>query len=107
MLVSAHKWLFQPKESALVLFRNHERAHEALSFRAGYLSEPNVGLLGSHEAVAIPLLATLMCWGCEGIAGRIDACMGAAELVADYINAHPRLELFERPYLNCLSLATS
>ena len=30
--VSGHKWLFQPKESALVLFADAERAHEAISF---------------------------------------------------------------------------
>jgi L-2,4-diaminobutyrate decarboxylase len=30
--VSAHKWLFQPKESALVLFKDTEKAHAAVSF---------------------------------------------------------------------------
>jgi len=28
---SAHKWLYQPKGSALVLFRNAKTAHDALS----------------------------------------------------------------------------
>ena len=58
--VSSHKWLFQPKESALVLFRDSEKATEAISFGCAYLTEPNVGLLGSHGVTAIPLLATLM-----------------------------------------------
>ena len=43
--ISAHKWLFQPKESALVLFGDTSTAHEALSFGSGYLAFPNVGLL--------------------------------------------------------------
>ena len=43
--VSAHKWLFQPKESALVLFRNEKRAHEAVSFGGNYLATPNIGVL--------------------------------------------------------------
>ncbi len=44
--VSAHKWLYQPKESGLVLFRDPDAAHDALSFAGGYLAAPNVGLLG-------------------------------------------------------------
>src|SRR5207302_10116727 len=44
--VSAHKWVFQPKECALVLFRNVESAHGALSFASCYLATLNVGLLG-------------------------------------------------------------
>lgn len=58
--VSAHKWLFQPKESALVLFKDAKRAHEAVSFGGGYLAVPNVGLLGSHGASALPLAATIL-----------------------------------------------
>ena len=46
--VSAHKWLFQPKESALILFREASRANDAISFGSAYLSTPNVGLLGSR-----------------------------------------------------------
>lgn len=44
--ISTHKWLFQPKESALILFRDPAKAHDALSFGGGYLAVPNVGLLG-------------------------------------------------------------
>jgi len=82
--VSAHKWLFQPKESAMVLFADAARAHGALSFTGGYLARRNVGLLGSHSAApAAALAATLLAWGREGLAGRIDALMEqTAHLVA-------------------------
>jgi L-2,4-diaminobutyrate decarboxylase len=50
--VSAHKWLFQPKESALVLFRHVEKAHAAISFGGAYLAVPNIGVLGSHGAMS-------------------------------------------------------
>ena len=73
--ISAHKWLFQPKESALVLFRDATLAHEAISFGGAYLATPNVGVLGSHGAVAVPLLATLLAWGREGLAARIERCL--------------------------------
>jgi len=58
--VSAHKWLYQPKESGLVLFRDPDAAHDAISFGGGYLAEPNIGLLGSHANIALPLAATLV-----------------------------------------------
>jgi L-2,4-diaminobutyrate decarboxylase len=95
--VSAHKWLFQPKESALVLFADAERAHSVLSFGGSYLALPNVGLLGSHGAAALPLTATLLAWGRVGMAARIDACMAIAERLADAVADHERLELFSGP----------
>jgi L-2,4-diaminobutyrate decarboxylase len=95
--VSSHKWLFQPKESALVFFRDAVAATEAISFGGAYLTEPNVGLLGSHGATAIPLLAMLMSWGREGVAQRIEHCMDMAAQLAEYIGNEARLELFALP----------
>jgi L-2,4-diaminobutyrate decarboxylase len=95
--VSSHKWLFQPKESALVFFRDSVKATEAISFGGAYLTEPNVGLLGSHGATAIPLLAMLMSWGRAGVAQRIEQCMALADQLAEYIGNEARLELFALP----------
>ncbi|NIS37550.1 MAG: aspartate aminotransferase family protein, partial [Actinobacteria bacterium] len=71
--VSAHKWLYQPKESALVLFADETAAHDVMTFGGGYLAVPNVGMLGSHGAAAISLAATLLAWGRQGMEARIDA----------------------------------
>lgn len=95
--VSAHKWLFQPKESALIFFRDEKRAHDAISFGGNYLAAPNIGVLGSHGAVAIPLLATLLAWGREGLAARIDRCMDAADKLAGALSADPRWQVFAAP----------
>lgn len=95
--VSAHKWLFQPKESAFVLFRDANAAHQALSFGGGYLAVPNVGLLGSHGANAVPLLATLWAWGRNGVARRVEQCMQNASDFADRIAGNSGLELWARP----------
>ena len=95
--VSAHKWLFQPKDSALVMFRNLDVANAAVSFGGGYLANPNVGVQGSRSAAAIPLLATLLAWGREGVAQRLDRLMGVADSLADAIDASDRLELWGRP----------
>jgi len=95
--VSAHKWLFQPKESALIFFRDEKRAHEAISFGGNYLAAPNVGVLGSHGAVAIPLLATLLAWGRAGLAERIDRCMAAATRLVERLSGDSRWQVFATP----------
>ena len=95
--ISAHKWLFQPKESALVLFRDAERANRAISFSGAYLATPNIGVLGSHGAAAVPLLATLLAWGRRGVAARIEACMAMAQELALAIEQENSLELFAPP----------
>ena len=95
--ISAHKWLFQPKESALVLFKDTEKAHAAVSFGGAYLAIPNVGVLGSHGATATALLATLLAWGREGIARRIELCMDLARRLKEFVDADERLELYAQP----------
>lgn len=95
--VSAHKWLFQPKESALVLFADHERAHASISIDGAYLSMPNVGVLGSHGAVAVPLLATLLAYGRNGVASMIDRSMRLADELAARVESAPDLELRSQP----------
>ncbi|MDH3683526.1 MAG: pyridoxal-dependent decarboxylase [Acidimicrobiia bacterium] len=89
--VSAHKWLFQPKESALVLFADHDRAHASISVDGPYLAAPNVGVLGSHGAVAVPLLATLIAYGRSGIAAMIDRSMRLADELHDLVSSHDDL----------------
>jgi L-2,4-diaminobutyrate decarboxylase len=95
--ISAHKWLFQPKESALVLFKDTEKAHAAVSFGSAYLAIPNVGVLGSHGATATALLATLLAWGREGVAKRIELCMDLARRLKEFVDADERLELYAQP----------
>ena len=95
--VSAHKWLFQPKESALVLFRDTKKANAAISFGGAYLAAPNVGVLGSHGAAATALLATLLAWGREGVAQRIEHCMDLARCLRDFVVDDERLELYAEP----------
>ena len=95
--VSAHKWFFQPKESAFVLFRDAKRANEAISFGGAYLAVPNVGVQGSHGAMAIPLLATLLAWGRAGVAARIETCMANAAELAAAVEASQDFQLFQPP----------
>ncbi|MGB0683434.1 MAG: pyridoxal phosphate-dependent decarboxylase family protein [Magnetovibrionaceae bacterium] len=95
--VSAHKWLFQPKESALVLFKDRTGSEKAISFGGYYLAAPNIGIQGSHGAVAIPLLATLLAWGRYGMAERIERSMALADELASRIKATEGFSLFAEP----------
>lgn len=90
--VSAHKWLHQPKESALIMFQDTTTAHKAVSFGAAYLAVPNVGLLGSHGYTALPLAATILAYGLEGLGSWVDHEMGLAERLVAGIASHPDLE---------------
>jgi len=92
--VSAHKWLYQPKECGVLMFRDVLAANEVLSVSGAYLAKPNVGLLGSHGASAIPLLATLIAWGRDGLAQRIDAAMNNANLLQQFLVQQSHVKLF-------------
>jgi len=91
--LSAHKWFFQPKDSALIFFKALQKANEALAFGGGYLATPNIGVQGSRGVAAIPLLATLIAWGKEGLIERIEQTMQTAQTIALGIAKEPRLEV--------------
>ena len=95
--VSAHKLLMQPKDSALVMFRDPDLANSAISFGGGYLTTPNIGVQGSRGAAAISLLATLIALGREGIVERIDRVMEMANQLAEYLQADEAIELLSMP----------
>ena len=92
---SAHKWMYQPKGTALCLFKNVDEAHEALSYGGGYLSAPNIGLLGTAPASAIPLCATLLKYGLNGMVDLIENDMNKANELIELIQANDnKFELF-------------
>ena len=94
--ISAHKWFFQPKDCALVLFAD-AGAERLVSFGGAYLAVPNVGVQGSRGAQAIPLLGTLLAWGRTGLAERLERCMATADQLARRLDADPRATLKQPP----------
>ncbi|VAW90186.1 Aromatic-L-amino-acid decarboxylase [hydrothermal vent metagenome] len=95
--VSAHKWFYQPKDSALIMFRQPEIANPAISFGGGYLAAPNIGVQGSRGASAIPLLATMIAWGRKGITERIDHAMSMATMLATELSKDDSFSLWAMP----------
>ncbi len=95
--VSAHKWFFQPKDSALVMFRDPKKANSSISFGGGYLTSPNIGIQGSRGASAIPLLATMIAWGRDGLVERIDRTMLMAAKFFEKLNNKKGLAIWAIP----------
>lgn len=95
--ISAHKWLFQPKDSAIVLFKQLNIANNAISMESDYLVAPNIGVQGSRGASAVSLLATMLAWGEAGFAKRIEQNMAMANALADFVSSHHQLVLWHRP----------
>jgi L-2,4-diaminobutyrate decarboxylase len=81
----------------MVLFRDPDSAQAPLTFGGGYLAAPNVGLLGSAGDRALPLAATLLAWGRQGVAARIDADIAIAGRLAEIVGAAEDLELWREP----------
>ena len=94
--ISAHKWLYQPKGAALAMFRDPE-AKASISFNSSYLARPNIGVEGTRNAVAIPLLATLLAWGRQGLADRIEKSIAVSKTLGERINDDPRMLLRQAP----------
>lgn len=95
--VSAHKWFFQPKDSALIMFREPEVVNPAISFGGGYLAAPNIGVQGSRGASAVPLLATLLAWGKKGISARIEHAMSLVTMLAERLAKEEHISLWAAP----------
>ncbi|GMH74974.1 hypothetical protein TrST_g8492 [Triparma strigata] len=94
VVFSCHKWLFQPKGCGVVLWKNSEKAEEKIAYGAGYLATPTVGVGGSQPATVVPLLCTLLAWGQDGVAERIDRGVENARNLARLVSSDSRFELW-------------
>ena len=74
-----------------------KRANSAISFGGGYLSSPNIGVQGSRGAAAVPLLATLIAWGVDGLVDRINRTMAMADKLANELSNVEGICLWGKP----------
>jgi L-2,4-diaminobutyrate decarboxylase len=94
--VSAHKMMFQPTESALVMFRDAQKSDAVLEF-AGPDGTTQIGLLGSRADRSLAIALLLLAYGEQGIASWLDAGIGAMMTVADFLRARDDVEVFNSP----------
>ena len=97
VVISGHKLLFQPKDSALILFKDYEESRRYISLGGNYLARPTVGVQGSRSANAIPLLATLMALGRNGIAMILGQIMSNAENFYQYLVSNSNFTVLSKP----------
>ncbi len=66
----------------------------AVSFGGDYLAVPNIGILGSRGANAIPLFATLLSWGRAGLAQRVETAMRLADELVMFLQSLPGVRIY-------------
>ena len=79
------------------MFRDPEPANSVISFSGGYLADPNIGVQGSRGTAAIPLLATMIAGGRNGIVDRIDRAMSLADQLAEKLSKEENISLWAMP----------
>lgn len=92
--LSCHKMLLQPKDSAVILFKNTQKAQEVLSMGSDYLLKPNIGIQGSRGASVINLLVTLLAYGQDGIEKTINILMENAKILHEFLKNNDKFEVF-------------
>lgn len=94
--VSTHKLMFQPTESAVVLFRDGKRAEAVLEF-AGPDETTQVGLLGSRSDRSLALAMLLLAYGSDGLASWVDLGIDNMMRVAEALRQREDVEVFASP----------
>jgi aromatic-L-amino-acid/L-tryptophan decarboxylase len=102
--LDAHKWLYQPLDCSVLLYRNPEMARRAFAYSAEYVKtttdDPVEGFAFFDQTIelsrrfrALKLWLSLRYHGLGAFRAAIAENMAQANLLADLIDAEPSLEL--------------
>ena len=94
--ISAHKLMFQPTESALVLFADPQRCEPVLEF-AGPDNTKQFGMLGSRADRGLLYALTLLAYGQKGLAEWLNASIEAMTKLAELLRQRGDVEVFRTP----------
>ncbi len=94
--ISAHKMMFQPTESAIVLFADAQRSDAVLEF-AGPDDTTQIGLLGSRADRSLAIALLLTAYGREGLGAWVDAGIDAMMTLASALRERDDVEVFNSP----------
>jgi glutamate/tyrosine decarboxylase-like PLP-dependent enzyme len=104
----AHKWLNVPYDCGIVVCRDAEAHHAAMTFGAAYYIEAAGGERdatswvpeSSRRARGFPIYAALRSLGRNGLAAMIERCCGIARRMADGLRGAPGVTILNDVVLN-------
>ena len=111
-IVDPHKWLFAPFDACALLYRNPELARAVHSQKASYLDALHEGGSWNPSDYAInltrrtrglPFWFSLAANGTNAYATAMEKTLAMAQIAAQKIREHPRLELMRDPELSVVA----
>jgi L-2,4-diaminobutyrate decarboxylase len=111
-IVDPHKWLFAPFDACALVYRNPELARAVHTQHAAYLdtlhgdSSWNPSDFAIHltrRTRGLPFWFSLAAHGTDAYAEAITKTIGVAQVAAEKIRQHPRLELLRDPELSIVA----
>jgi aromatic-L-amino-acid decarboxylase len=101
--VDAHKWLYQPLDCSVLLYRDADAARRAFAYSAEYVKTTDDAIEGfaffdktvelSRRFRALKLWLSLRYHGLSAFHAAIAANLAQAQLLAELVDAEPALEL--------------
>jgi glutamate/tyrosine decarboxylase-like PLP-dependent enzyme len=106
--LDSHKWLNVPYDSGLVLVRNAEAHHQAMTLNAPYyvvsndVARDNTDWVpeSSRRARGFTVYAALRSLGRIGVTSIVERCCQFARQMADRLSRHPRVQILNEVVLN-------
>lgn len=106
----AHKWLNVPYDSGFAFVRDHHALESAFTVTAAYIHADDADHWNpvlqsrspelSRKARGLPIWCALKSLGRTGVQDLVERCLGYAQEIGEWIDAHPTLELSAPVHLN-------
>ena len=112
LIVDPHKWLFAPFDACALIYRNPELAKAVHTQSASYLDALQEGESWNPSDYAInltrrtrglPFWFSLAANGTDAYATAMEKTLEIAQIAAEKIRQHPRLELLRDPELSVVA----
>lgn len=112
LIVDPHKWLFAPFDACALIYRNPELAREVHTQNASYLdalheddswNPSDYAINLTRRTRGLPFWFSLAANGTDAYTEAVEQTLEMAQVAAQKIREHPRLELFREPDLSVVS----
>jgi len=112
LIVDPHKWLFAPFDACALIYRNPELARDVHTQNASYLdalhhddswNPSDYAINLTRRTRGLPFWFSLAANGTDAYAEAVEKTLEMAQIAAQKIREHPRLELLRDPDLSVVS----